>query len=333
VPWSFLAAAAILGGGLLLLRSSALEGFPSHRLPSFDRAWSNWVRGLAVFRLVPADRPWQVEASWFVTLVPLVALLLWRRVSRDIRFALVAGITVGILFVLPFAFIVKAEQVHLVTTGAALLLAASIGALFHALAPRRALQGAWLAIAVAGIAAMAVVTRDITRDFEPYGPIVRHADRIVEEWAAVPIELREYLASKPDPDPSRALPLVAFGFHGRERTPDGIPVRWMSSESSEVAVRRDARLVSFSVRHEIGAFREPARLRVDADGRVVTELDLADGQWRQIDVPLRRRAWTDASGMHRIRLRLDHAWVPSRIIPGSTDTRTLGLQVGEFQIR
>lgn len=340
LPWTFLVAAAIAGGGLLLLRSSALHRVPSHHLPSFDQAWSNWVRGLGVFRLVPAKRPWQPTASWFVTLVPLAAVVLWRRVPAGARFAMVAGVLLGVLFDLPFAFIVKAEQVHLVTASAALLLAGAITGIFHAL-PARPVRMAWLAVAVAGLAAMAAVARDITRDFEPFGPIVLRTDRIVEDWAAVPVEIRDYLAAKasadpasrPDPDPSRVIPLVSYGFHGWERSPDGIALRWMADPAADVFVRRGTRLLSFAVRHEIGAFREPAHVRIEADGRLVTELVLTDGRWRQIDVPLRQRAWTGPGGMHRLRIRLDRAWVPSLIIPGSGDARTLGLQVGAFQLR
>jgi len=37
--------------------------------------------------------------------------------------------------------------------------------------------------------------------------------------------------------------------------------------------------------------------------------------------------------MHRIRVSIDHAWVPAKIIPGSGDGRTLGLQIGVIETR
>jgi hypothetical protein len=342
IPPAFAAAAVLVLGSLLLVRASALHGVPSPRLPSLDQAWTNWVRGLSTFRLLPAKRPWQAEASWFVTLVPLLALLSWRRLTPGLRGALVSAPLAGLLFDLPFAFIVKAEQLHLVSAAAAMLTAAAIAGLLHVLRPWRILQAGWVIAAALGLVAMGAVARDISRDFEPYGRSTLRTDRIVQEWAAVPVEVRDYLARKaaadptarPDSDPSRALPLVAFGLHGAERSPDGRLLRWMAAAASDVFVRHGTRLVTFAVRHEIGAFREPAHVRIEADGRTVSDVTLSDDRWAEVNVPLRQRAWTGAaSGMHHIRIRLDHAWIPSQAIPGSTDTRTLGLQVGDFQLR
>ena len=342
IPWAFAAAAGVTIAALLGIRASALQAVPSHRVPSFDQAWSNWTRGLnGAFRLVPARRPWQPLASGFVTLVPVLALMSWRRLSRPTRFTLLAGAVIGGLFVLPFAFIIKSEQMHLVAAGAALCLAASLAGLLEAVAVWRGVRIATFAVALGGLAAMAAVTRDIMRDFEPFGPIVRYTDRMVEGWAAVPLEWREFLAAKrtapptarPDPDPSRAVPLVAFGLHSRERSPDGVPLRWMAGPVADVFVRRGTRLVSFSARHERGAFAEPAHLRIDADGTVVTDAVIDDGQWHRYDIPLKQHGWIGVGGTHRVRIAIDHAWVPAVIIPASRDTRTLGLQIGDFETR
>lgn len=336
-PWSFAVAAAVVGAGLLLVRASALQGVPPHRLPSFDQAWDNWARGLnGAYRLLPARRPWQPAASWFVTALPIAALALWRQLSHGIRFTLAAGAATGLLFVLPFAFIIKAEQLHLVVTGAAMLLAASSAGLivsFRSPAVRTLL----FATTAAGLVAMAAVTRNITRDFAPFGPIELHTDDLVKGWAAVPVELREYLAAKPekhpDPDPSRALPMVAFGLHGRETSPDGVPLRWMAGPTVDLFARRGTRLVSVPVRHERGAFGEPAHVVITADGARVTDVILNDGQWRRFDIVLRQRGSIGLAGMHHIQIRLDHAWVPAKVIPGSHDGRTLGLQIGLIETR
>jgi hypothetical protein len=342
LPWTFIAAAIVVGGGLLLVRSSALQGVAAHRLPSFDQAWTNWTRGFdGAFRLLPAKRPWQPAASWFVSVAPLLALLLWRRLSGEIRFAMAAGLAIALLFLMPFAFIIKAEQLHLVVTGAALLLTATLTGLVAAFPMRRPVQAAILAVSVAGVLAMAAVARNITRDFEPYGPIVLATDRLVDGWAAVPVELVQYLiakrtpdlASRPDPDPSRALPIVTFGLRGVERSPDGIALRWMASPTAQVFARRGTRLVSFSARHERGAFGEPAHVRIDADGQTVADTVFDDGKWHRFDIALRQHASVGLSGMHRIRIQLDHAWVPAKIIPGSGDGRTLGLQIGVIESR
>ena len=55
--------------------SSALGELGGYGRPTAHAAWINLTRGLTgVFRLVPADRPWQGVASWFATLLPLVAI-------------------------------------------------------------------------------------------------------------------------------------------------------------------------------------------------------------------------------------------------------------------
>src|SRR5262249_23462477 len=132
-PWAFLLAASMTGVVLLFVRSSALAGVPPHRLPSFDQALTNWTRAFnGAFRLVPAKRPWQSTASWCATLAPLAAIACWRLLSRPVRFALAAGVALALLFELPFAYIVKPEQLHVVATGAALTLTAAITGLLQA---------------------------------------------------------------------------------------------------------------------------------------------------------------------------------------------------------
>ena len=42
---------------------------------------------------------------------------------------------------------------------------------------------------------------------------------------------------------------------------------------------------------------------------------------------------TDYAAMAQGRIVLDHAWIPAQVIAGSGDTRTLGLQLGDFQTR
>ena len=342
VPWLFLGSGAIVLGGLLFLRSSALEGVPGRRLPSLDQAWFNFSRGLnGTFRLVPARRPYQPLASWFVTLLPLAALVAWRRLPSGARFGMAAGAALAVLFELPFIFIIKAEQLHLVTTGACLVLAAAGAGLISLAAPRRAVQGLAVAIFAGGLIALSAVARNIARDFTPFGPIVMHTDELVEGWGAVPVELREYLAAKREPgaatrvsaNPADALRLVAFGTHGRELSPDRVTLRWMSAAATSILIARDARLVTIPLRHEIGAFREPARVTISADGRTAERLELNDGQWHIVTVSLKPRDVSAVRRMHALRIELDHAWVPAEVIPGSGDRRTLGLQIGEIAIR
>lgn len=337
----FLAAAAVGMGSLLWFRFSVLHGIGGYHLPPADRAWSNLTRGfVGVFRLVPAKRPYQPAASWFVTLVPLASVLMWKRITPLTRFGIVAALSLGILFNLPFIFVVKVEQLHLVATGASLLLATACIGILESI-PLTLPRVPALFMVGMGLAAMSAVTRNITHDFEPFGPIVLRNDLIVQGWTAVPSELREYLARKALPgakdrvpaNPARALESVAFGVHGSERNGDGVRLRWMSSTTTDFLIRSEARSVTIPIRHEIGAFREPARATVLADGRVLDVINLDDGRWRHATVALRQGATVRFSGMHHVQIKIDHVWIPAIVIPGSTDRRVLGLQVGDIEVR
>jgi hypothetical protein len=156
---------------------------------------------------------------------------------------------------------------------------------------------------------------------------------MVRGWAAVPIDLREYLARKVSPDPSLALDSVMFGTHGPEHSPDGVTYRWMSGPQVEILIREGTRRVTIPLRHAIEVFRDPARVRVTTDGRVVDEMTLATSEWRMSTTAIasdRAPGWTR---MHRLVITIDHAWRPMEIIPGSRDDRTLGLQIGEVRLR
>jgi hypothetical protein len=344
-PWAFAALSGGLIVALLAWRSTALGELGGYGRPTMHAAWINYSRGLkGVFGLVPADRPWQPLASWFATLLPIVAIVAWRWISGGARVCLLAGVAIAALFNLPFIFVTKAEQMYLVGVGAALTLAGASVALLDLAARTRARHRATLVVAivlVAGLTSFVAVTRDITRDFEPFGPIVLSHDDIVRTWGQVPPELREYVARKREPhaamrvssNPPDELSQVTFGVHERETSPHGVPYMWMSGSRAEVHVRASARTVTIPLRHPIEAFREPTRALIVADGRLVDDLSLATPEWRMSTLPLRPGDVRRVSRMHRIRITIDHGWRPSEVIPGSTDERLLGLQIGELQIR
>lgn len=339
VPRAFLAAAIVVLVALVVLRFQALEGIGGYSAPSVERGIRNYLAGLnGVYRLVPADRPWQPAASWFATLLPLAALVCWRRVSRDARFLILAGAALSLLFNLPFVMVTKGEQLHIVALGAAAAIAGSALALMTSFRSRLTV-GAMVLMVGVGAGAMAAVARHISTDFEPYGPIVLAHDRIVEGWAAVPHELREYLARKresgmrPPANPVEALEFVLFGVHGPEIDPAGLRVRWMSAPRSELVLTTRARELVVPLRHQAGAFREPAFLEIVANDRRVDTLEFRDRAWRMSRIPLRAADAPRFWRAHRVVLTLPRAWVPARIIPGSNDTRTLGLQIGDVSFR
>lgn len=340
-PFGFLAAAVILMAALLGTRAWALADVATTRHPPLAVALNNYIRGLyGLFRLVPADRPWQVGASWFVTLVPLAALALVRRSDRGSRLTAASGLAIAMLFDLPFIFITKAEQLHFVALGAAVFLTGTCAIVLTAFRARVARYAFGLG-SLGGLVLLALVSRDIARDFDPYGPIVLAHDEIVQTWAAVPVDLRQYVARKREPgaksalspDPSIALDLVTFGGHAQERTPDGINYRWMAGTRTDLLVTARARAITIPLRHAIEVFREPARVRVTVDGRVVDDLTLSTPEWRVSRTGLREADLSPLRRMHRVVIAIDRAWRPMEIIPGSQDGRTLGLQIGEVEVR
>jgi len=340
-PLSFVVAGAVAIAVLVGLRGWALTNAGSARTPTVMAAIDNYFHGLnGLLRLVPADRRWQSVASWFVTVMTLATLFVWRRMASTFKMVFVSGIAIALLFNLPFVFITKAEQMHVVALGIVLMLAAACVGAVRAVHIRPVGYAVTVAC-IAGVAALAAVARDISRDFEPYGPAVLAHDRVAEGWNAVAFDLREYLSKKRgslnagrlSPDPAIALNLVRFGTHGPDRSPDGISYRWMSGARTEMLIAPDTHTITIPLRHAIEAFREPAHVRITSDGRVMDEMVLDSSAWRTSAIALRSAGAATLMRMHRIVIDIDHAWRPMDIIPGSHDDRTLGLQIGEVTLK
>jgi len=344
-PKAFVVLSIVLLGGFVVFRSHVLGELGGYSRPSVAAAWRNISTTLlGLYRLTPADREWQPLASAFATWLPLVALGAWRWISPAARFLLALGVAIALLCSMPLIFAAKAEQVYLPAFGLTLALAGAGLALLDLAArtpwptPLRTVAAGALAVCIASFAA---VSRDINRDFAPFGPIVLSNDNLVQTWGVVPPELKDYLLRKREPhadsrvsaNPLDEVSVVTFNSHGRDVTPDGVPYMWMNGRWLEVHVRGDARLVTIPVRHEMGAFREPARVRFEADGRTVDEMVLSTSEWRQSSIALLASDTPRIGRLHRIRLTLERAWRPSEIIPGSQDARVLGLQVGTPIVR
>ncbi|MFL6280528.1 MAG: hypothetical protein ACJ731_10485 [Vicinamibacterales bacterium] len=339
-PREFIAAAVSVAFLLIGIRTWALAQGASERRPAAALALRTYVHGLnGVLRLVPADRRWQLAASWFVSLASLTAVLAWRRLWRGARLAMIGGLVIALLFNMPFVLITKTEQMHLVALGIVVLLAGACAGLLQA-APGWIVRSGIALACAAGLACLGAVSRDITRDFDPYGSIVLAHDDIVRGWAAVPADLREYLARKRlpgaphslSPDPSEALDSVTFGVHEWERSREGVRYRWMSSTRAEILIAQRVRTVTIPLRHAIEVFREPARVTITSDGRLVDDMILNTSDWRAARIAILPGV-RPLSRMHRLVVAIDHAWRPADMIAGSQDGRTLGLQVGEVVVR
>jgi hypothetical protein len=344
-PAAFLIVSVLLLAALMWLRSQFLGELGGYSRLSLQRGWTN-VSGAVygVYRLIPADRDWQPLASAFATWLPLLAVAAWRWISQAARWCLMGGAAIAILFAAPFVFAVKPEQVYMLGLGYAIVLTgAAIGG--FDLAARTVARSA-AAVLVAGIviaalASFTAVTRAITRDFEPFGPLVLGHDDIVRTWGSVPAEIKDYLerkraagaSARPSPNVLDELDVATFNTHGRDVTPDGVPYMWMARTWCEIDIAANAREVTIPLRHEIGIFRDPAHVRIEADGRLADELTLTSSEWRHSTIALRRATVPRLGRMHRIRITLNRVWRPMDIIPGSQDGRALGLQVGTPSIR
>lgn len=119
---------------------------------------------------------------------------------------------------------------------------------------------------------------------------------------------------------------VDYGFYGWEAEPTGRRYRWTGARAS-VFVRSGLRNVVVPVQTVDPSVNGAVRLVVRVDGDVVDDMRLTDGRWRDIDVNLgastRRR-------FRRIDLSIGHTFVPAVVIPDTTDTRRLGVKVGEI---
>ena len=344
-PWMFLIASLVLIVGLMWLRSHVLGELGGYSRPTLQRGWANFSGAVyGVYRLIPADREWQALASAVATWFPVLAAGAWPWLSQTARWCLLGGLTIAVLFAVPFVFAVKPEQVYMLGLGYAIVLTgAAIGG--FDLAARLPVRRA-AALLVAGVVAielfaLTAVTRAIMRDFQPFGPIVLGHDEIVRGWGFVPAEIKDYLERKRAPQAATRLSpnvldelvVATFNTHGRDATPDGVPYMWMDRTWCEIDIAASAREVTIPLRHEIGVFRDPAHVRITANGRLVDELTLSSSEWRRSIIALRRGDVPRISRMHRIRIEIDRSWRPSEIIPGSVDRRWLGLQVGTPDVR
>ena len=135
----------------------------------------------------------------------------------------------------------------------------------------------------------------------------------------VDTELRERTANE-----------LSSGLYGWEvEAPAGRRFRWSGGQAT-LFVPPDTGHVRIPVR-ALHATRTtgPVDVEVSVGGRHLTSLSLPDERWVDLRVPLAR----PAERFHRIGLRVTPTWSPARTYPGNTDTRTLGVKVGELDVR
>jgi hypothetical protein len=122
---------------------------------------------------------------------------------------------------------------------------------------------------------------------------------------------------------------IAYGLHEWEVGPSGERFRW-SRERVGFYVTESASAVSVPLRAISVTETTPVAVDVFVAERAASQVRLSDTGWATVEVQLSGPA---TRGHRLVELRVDRTWIPADEIPGSTDSRELGVQVGELAIR
>ncbi len=118
------------------------------------------------------------------------------------------------------------------------------------------------------------------------------------------------------------------GFYGWETAADGVRYRW-SEQYASVFVPGDVLRVEIPVRVPKEALgREPMGVTASTPG--LGGRFFAGEEWTMISAIL--EPTIPPTDVNRITLRTDRVWRPADFIAGSTDTRSVGVQVGEYRV-
>jgi hypothetical protein len=329
--WAIVAAGVALTLALPAFRYEMLGKLGGYSVPTYEGMFANIQHALnGIFRMVPAKRPWQPEATAFVTWTPLAALGLWfwKRDRRAINLFL-TGLVIAGAFVLPFALIVKVEQYHLVTLGAVLTLTGTVDILLTTFTGLvfRTVVGAYLA---AGVAVLIPISRDIARDFRPCDPYVLETDGQSMGWWITPQEVRDYLGEKRAMcKENRYIPLeqsadtITWAW-AAENADDGKPVRW-TWETAVVLVRPTATSLQIALRRPIASPADPVTVTISGPAGTQT-VTLTSGDWQFDTIALPRTLLSYTRAMHRVDLTVSPTYVPEDRNPKDPDMRKLGVQ-------
>jgi hypothetical protein len=122
---------------------------------------------------------------------------------------------------------------------------------------------------------------------------------------------------------------IAYGLHDWEEGPSGERFRWSRSRVG-FYVPEGASAVSIPLRAISVTGTTPVTVDFFVAGRAADEVRLSDSGWTTVEVQL---SGPTTHGHRLVDLRVDRTWIPADEIPGSTDSRELGVQVGELVIR
>ena len=171
----------------------------------------------------------------------------------------------------------------------------------------------WIALGLAVCASPARTTRDPT-------PRQRVVVAAIVAFLVFSIPTR-VTREKREIDATR----IAHGFHAWEEDPGGTPFRW-TRRRARIHVTGDTRLVEIPLRGRIEDAEHPLAVDILVDGSPVIEMQLFDTSWHHVRVDMPP---VEDLRFRRIEVLVGRTFVPEDSIPGSTDSRELGVQVGE----
>ncbi|MQG69940.1 MAG: hypothetical protein FI707_14270, partial [SAR202 cluster bacterium] len=119
---------------------------------------------------------------------------------------------------------------------------------------------------------------------------------------------------------------ISYGFYNWERDGASTPFRW-TGRRVRFFVTSKPRAIEIPMQvYRIGV-DFPGTVEIALDGRVVNEISFDDDRWRRIRIPTPSNPDKKFS---RVDLEVDRTWRPADVLPDSTDTRDLGIMIGEI---
>jgi hypothetical protein len=119
---------------------------------------------------------------------------------------------------------------------------------------------------------------------------------------------------------------VSYGFYDWERGPAGERLRW-TGPRARLFARPDAETATIPFRAAAVSRDNPIVVDILVDGQREGQVRLENSNWQTV-----RLALPPSSRLRVIDILPSRSWIPAEVLPGSTDTRRLGVQVGQVQI-
>lgn len=118
---------------------------------------------------------------------------------------------------------------------------------------------------------------------------------------------------------------VAYGLHDWE-TAAGARYRWTTGQVT-LFIDASTTFIELPLRAPLIETTGPMHIEVFLDGRLASRLELSRPEWHplQMMIPPSDRPY------RALELNITPTWIPAALLPGSTDTRELGVMVGEMR--